>query len=363
MTGHIDEAARDAFVGRLFTAGIQMMEVISVYLGDRLGLYRSLAGQGSATSGELAERTGIHERYAREWLEQQAASAILEVDDTGKESLARRFTLPPEHAEALVDPDSPYSIAPLARAIVACAKVLPALLEAFRTGGGVDWADYGRDMIEAQGDFNRPWLKSSLGAEYLPQISDVHERLQGDPPARVADVACGVGWAAIAIAQAYPKVRVEGFDLDSPSIDLANGNAVEAGVADRVSFEARDAAGPALAESYDLVVMIEALHDLSHPVEVLRAMKEMLAPGGVLIVADEMTSDEFTAPAEDAERFFYGFSILCCLPAAMVDQPSAATGTVMRQSTLRSYAKEAGFASVDVLDLGHDLLRFYRLNR
>jgi 2-polyprenyl-3-methyl-5-hydroxy-6-metoxy-1,4-benzoquinol methylase len=361
MTGHIDEAARDAFVERLFVGGVHMMEVMSIYLGDRLGLYRSLAGDGTATTAELAARTGIHERYAREWLEQQAAAGILSVDDPAKDPAERSFSLPREHAEALIDLDSPYSMTPLGRSVVACAKVLPALLEAYRTGRGVDWADYGDDMIEAQGDFNRPWLKASLGSEYLPKIADVHGRLLADPPARVADVACGVGWAAIAIAQAYPKVRVDGFDLDVSSIELASSNAATAGLDGRVRFEARDAADPVHAGQYDLVIMIEALHDLAHPVEVLRAMKAMTASGGAVIVADEMTADRFTAPTNEVERLFYGFSILCCLPAAMVEQPSAATGTVMRESTLRSYAAEAGFASVEVLDLGHELLRFYRL--
>ena len=362
MAVEIDEAVRDAFVARLFTAGIQTMEVISVYVGDRLGLYRSLAADGAATSAQLSERTGIHERYAREWLEQQAAAGILKVEDPTRDPGGRSFSLPAEHVDVLTDPDSPYSMAPLARSIVACAKVLPDLLTAYRSGGGVEWADYGEDMIQAQGDFNRPWLKSSLGSELLPQIPDIHRRLQADPPARVADVASGVGWAAIAIAHAYPNVIVDGLDLDDASIVLARENAEATGVADRVTFHARDAGDPALAGNYDLVIMIEALHDLSHPVEVLRAMKAMVADGGAVIIADEKTADRFTAPADEVERLFYGYSILCCLPAAMTDQPSAATGTVMRESTLRSCAEQAGYGSVDVLDIGPDLLlRFYRL--
>jgi 2-polyprenyl-3-methyl-5-hydroxy-6-metoxy-1,4-benzoquinol methylase len=239
--------------------------------------------------------------------------------------------------------------------------VLPQLLDAYRSGGGVEWSDYGRDMIEAQGDFNRPWLVNSFGSAYLPAVPDVHERLTADPPARVADVACGVGWAAIAIARAYPNVRVDGFDLDPLSIDLARANAEAAGVADRVTFETRDAGHPAAAGRYDLAVMIEALHDLSRPVEVLEAMRGMLAPGGTAIIADEKTADTFTAPADPLERMFYGFSVTCCLPAAMTEQPSAGTGTVMRSDTLERYAADAGFRSAEILDLEHDALRFFRL--
>jgi 2-polyprenyl-3-methyl-5-hydroxy-6-metoxy-1,4-benzoquinol methylase len=362
MVGEERDLTPDAFVGRIFEAGVAAFDLLSVVIGDRLGLYTTLARDGSATSGELATRARIAERYAREWLEQQAASGILLVDDPATAPDQRRFTLPPGHAESLIDPESLYSIAPVARAFAACARVMPELLDAYRSGGGVEWSDYGRDMIEAQGDFNRPWLVNSFGSTYLPAVPDVHERLMADPPARVADVACGVGWASIAIARAYPNVRVDGFDLDPLSIDLARANAEAAGVGDRVTFEMRDAGHPKAAGRYDLAVMIEALHDVSKPVEVLEAMRGMLARGGTVIVADEKTADTFTAPADLTERLFYGFSITCCLPAAMTDQPSAGTGTVMRADTLRGYAEAAGFRTAEILDdLEHDALRFYRL--
>src|SRR6185503_14918974 len=131
------------------------------------------------------------------------------------------------------------------------------------SGGLVPWSAYGHDMVEAQGDFNRPWLVASLGAEYLPSIPDLHARLAGEPGAKVADVACGVGWAGISLARAYPNITVDGFDPDEPSIEIASRNAQEAGVADRVRFEAMDAADPALEGRYDLALVVEAIHDLS----------------------------------------------------------------------------------------------------
>ena len=367
MTTTIDtptptEKTPDALVGRLFEATLGMMDIISVYMGDRLGLYRALSKGGPATAGELATRAGIDERYAREWLEQQAVTDILEVDDAEAAADRRRYRLPEAHAEPLLNVDSPYSIAPLARSIVACAKVLPELLEAIRTGGGVDWAAYGPDMIEAQGDFNRPWLRASLGSEILPAIPAIHERLIANPPARVADVACGVGWAGISIAKAYPGVQVDGFDLDESSIALAQSNTRASGVEDRVTHAVRDAADPASAGQYDLVIVVEAIHDLSRPVEVLGAIRKMLRPGGVALIADEKTEDAFTAPASEMERMYYGFSILTCLPAAMNDRPTAATGTVMRPDTLRQYATDAGFTGFERLDEpALDMLRFYRL--
>ncbi len=351
----------DALVGRLFDASIGMFDLMSVYIGDRMGLYRALNEGGPATADELAARAGIDPRYAREWLEQQAATDILDVDDAAASADERRYSLPDAHVEPLLNLDSPYSIGPMARSLVACAKVMPQLMEAYRTGGGVAWSDYGPDMIEAQGDFNRPWLVGSFGTELLPAIPDIHERLAADRPARVADVACGVGWAAIAIARAYPNVLVDGFDLDESSIALARENARAAGVSDRVTFEARDVA-EAAAGQYDLAVVVEAIHDMTQPVAVLASIRRLLRPDGVALIADEKTQDAFTAPAGASERLYYGFSIFTCLPAAMTERPTAATGALMRADMMRRLGSEAGFQRVDRLDEPElDMLRFYRL--
>ena len=352
----------DALAARLFEACLGMWDVMSVYVGDQLGLYSALRDGGPATAPALASRSGIHPRYAREWLEQQAATGILEVEEASAEADERRYRLPDGHVDPLLNRDSPYSTAPLAVSTVACGEVMPRLLEAYRTGGGVEWPDYGPDMIQAQGDFNRPWLVNSFGSEILPAIPAIHERLTADPPARVADVACGVGWAAIAIASAYRHVTVDGFDLDESSIRLARENARKRGVSDRVNFERRDAADPSATAQYDLVVVVEAIHDLSRPVEVLSAIRGMLRAGGVALVADEKTEDAFTAPASDLERMFYGFSLFSCLPAAMTDRPTAATGAVIREDTMRAYASAAGFSGFERLDEPElDMLRFYLL--
>ncbi len=192
-------------------------------------------------------------------------------------------------------------------------------------------------------------------------IPGIAERLAADPPARVADVACGVGWAAIAIAGAYPKARVDGFDIDEASIELANGHARDAGVDDRVTFQVRDVAD-ADAGQYDLAVIIEAVHDMSQPVGVLASVRRMLKPDGVLLVADEKTEDAFTAPGSETERFFYGFSVLTCLPAAMTERPTEAIGTAIRADTMRRLGLEAGFRTVERLDKPElETLRFYRM--
>lgn len=221
---------------------------------------------------------------------------------------------------------------------------------------------YGADTIEAQGNFNRPWLLGQLGAEYLPKVPDVHARLSADPPARVLDVACGVGWASIAIANAYPNVTVLGLDLDRSSIRLARDNAAASGVKGRVQFQAQDVAALSRNERFDLAIIVEAVHDMSRPVDVLRAIRRHLAPGGSLIVVDEKVADRFTVPSDDVERFMYSASLMVCLVNGMADKPTAATGTVMSRGTLEKYARQARFQRVEVLDaLVHPFLRFYRL--
>jgi SAM-dependent methyltransferase len=346
---------------RLFDAALGAYELMTVHLGDRLGYYRTLAEDGDVTSAELAAATGTDERYAREWLEQQAVAGIVEVDDPEAAAAERRFRLPAGHAEALVDRDSLAHVTPLARYGVSFAQTLPAIEGAFRSGGGVDWTDFGRLAREAQADANRPVFTNLLGSEWLPAIADVHERLLADPPARVADVACGAGWSSIAIARAYPKVSVDGYDLDEASVELARRNVAASEVADRVNVQVRDAGDPELAGAYQLVTVLEALHDMSRPVEVLRALRGLAAKDGAFVIMDERVADRFTAPGDEIERLMYTYSVLCCLPVGLAETPSAGTGTVMRADTLRRYATEAGFADVEVLPIEHEVFRFYRL--
>jgi SAM-dependent methyltransferase len=356
------EAARDAFAERLFGMALGAYELMTVHLGDRLGLYRALAGREGTTEAELAEAAGIDQRYAREWLEQQAVAGILEVDDAEAAAAERRYRLPDGHAEALTDRESLAYVTPMARFAASFGGVLPAIEAAFRTGGGVAWEDFGALGREAQAEANRPLFLTLLGSEWLPAIPDVDERLRSSPAARVADVACGAGWSSIGIALAYPGVQVDGFDLDPASVELARANAAEAGVDDRVRFHVRDAGDEELAGAYQLVTVFEAIHDLSQPVPVLAAMRRLAAEDGAVIVMDERVADAFTAPGDEVERLMYTYSILCCLPAGLADTPSAATGTVMRTDTLRGYAEEAGFERLEVLPIEHDVFRFYRLH-
>jgi 2-polyprenyl-3-methyl-5-hydroxy-6-metoxy-1,4-benzoquinol methylase len=238
---------------------------------------------------------------------------------------------------------------------------MDALLEAYRSGGGVPYSEYGVNLREGQASMNRPMFLQQLGKEWLPAMPDVHARLQADPPARVADIGCGAGWSCIAIAQNYPKVRVDGYDLDEASVRLAKDNIKTAGVGERVRISLRDASDPELKGQYDLAIAIECLHDMSDPVGALKTMRGLVGEKGAVLIVDERAAEEFQPCAGDLEQYLYGFSILHCLPAGMADQPSAATGTVLRPETVERYATEAGFSRFEILPIDHVFFRFYRL--
>jgi len=344
----------------MFGTGIAALELITISLGSRLGLYAALRDGGAATAAELAGSAGIHERYAREWLEQQAVAGIVDVDDPVAAADQRRYTLPAGHDVVLLDEDSPAYMAPLAALLPSVGKVMGSLERAFRDGTGVAYAEY--EVHDVQAGFTRPLFVNSLASEWVPQIPGLHERLTSGPPARVLDVGCGEGWSSIALAQAYPEAVVTGIDLDDASIAAARHNATAAGVGDHVSFEVRDAADPGLEGGYDGAFCFEMVHDLSNPVGVLGAVRKLVRDDGIVVVADERCAEEFTAPGDELERFFYAASVLHCLPVGMTEQPSAGTGTVMRPATLDGYAKDAGFGGAEVLPIENDFWRFYRLS-
>jgi SAM-dependent methyltransferase len=352
--------ATDALAERLFLAAIDTLEIASVHVGGRLGFYRALADGGDATPSELAARTGTAERYAREWLEQQAVAGFLTVDDVDASPAERRYDLPAAHRPVFVDEEDLHLLTPLATLAVAVLGPIDALLEAYRTGRGVPYEAYGADTRDGIGALNRPQFVHLVG-DWLASIPEVDARLRAQPPARIADLACGTAWSSIAIARAYPQVIVDAIDIDADSIETARANVASAGLTDRVLPAVHDASDPTLSGRYDLVTIFEALHDMNHPVEALRAAHGMLAEGGSVVVADERVAEHFNAPGDELERFNYGWSVLHCLPVGTIDEDSAGTGTVMRPDTVRAYATEAGFSQVEVLPIEHDFWRFYRL--
>jgi 2-polyprenyl-3-methyl-5-hydroxy-6-metoxy-1,4-benzoquinol methylase len=351
------ETATTSLEDQVFAATIGTLELFGIYLGDRLGLYDALRRRGGMTPDELADEAGIHPRYAREWLEQQAVAGVLAVDDAGAEATARRYSLPDANVGVVADPTALDHLAPFARLVVGIASVLDDVAAAYRTGAGVPYARYGPDFRSGQGGINRPAFATGLVAEWIPALGEPAARLASG--GRVADLGCGQGWSTISVAATYPAAEVWGVDADPGSIADARSTAESQGV--RARFECLDAAELARHGPFDVMLMLETLHDLSRPVEVLSAARAALAPDGALLVADEAVASEFTAPGDDLERMMYGWSITHCLPASMVEQPSAAIGTVIREHTVRDLATSAGFGQVDVLDVDGGFFRLYVL--
>ncbi|HET6791730.1 MAG TPA: methyltransferase domain-containing protein [Actinomycetota bacterium] len=353
------ERERDAFAEKLFRSVLGYFEIFSIHLGARLGLYRALAEAGSMTSQELGERAGVAERYAREWLEQQATAGILSAEI--REDGANRFRLPAGHAEVLLDGDSLSFMGASVTQLMSLRGAFDQVVEAFRTGAGVPYDAYGVDSVEGQGGANRPTLLTTLPNEWLPAIPEVHTRLSSKPPARILDVGCGTGWSSIAMATAYPAVTVDGFDPDRTSVELARRNAEAASVSDRVHFHQEDAGALISDGPVAFATAFECIHDMARPVEVLRAVRTALDDEGTMLVVDERTKKTFSGEPDELEAYFYGWSLFDCLPSGMFEQPSAGTGTAMRPDTLKGYASEAGFEGFEVLPIEHDTFRLYLL--
>jgi 2-polyprenyl-3-methyl-5-hydroxy-6-metoxy-1,4-benzoquinol methylase len=360
MATPIDHQTAEELSGRVFGAVLGALDTWAIYVGDKFGLYDLLA-QGPSTQPKLSATSGMHVRYLSEWLEHQVTGGLLTVDDAGNASESRVYGLRPGHAEVLTDRDSLSYLTPFVRLFVAGGIQLPALLEAYRTGDGVSWSQYGPDMRTGQAEMNRPWFINELGSNWFPSVPSIQDKLTSG--ARVADVGCGEGWSSVAMALAYPSISVDGYDVDGPSMEAAGQHAEAAGVSDRVSFHTVDPASTDVETGYDLVTAFECIHDMSDPVGVLAKMRQMVADNGLVVVMDEAVADAFGESTDDVERLMYGFSMFVCLPDGMSHQPSVGTGTVMRPSTLEKYAQRAGFTEIEVLPIKNDLWRFYELKK
>ncbi|HEX6222685.1 MAG TPA: class I SAM-dependent methyltransferase [Acidimicrobiia bacterium] len=350
----------DAFAERIFESVLGLIDSWSIYVGDKLGLYDALADE-PLTRDELASQTGSHWRYIGEWLEQQVTTGILSVDDVSARPADRVYSLPDGHREVLVDRDSLSYLTPFVRLVTAGGLQLPAILDAYRDGGGVPWERYGVDMRTGQADMNRPWFVNALATDWFPNAPEIHQRLS-QPDARVADIGCGEGWSAIAMARAYPELTVDGYDIDEASVLAAREHAAAAKLSDRVRFHHVSGAVIDRGSSFDVVTLFECVHDMADPVGVLESVRGLVKPDGHVVVMDEAVGDAFGDRTDEVERLMYGFSLFVCLPDGMSHEGSVGTGTVMRPSKLKEYAQAAGFSDISVLPIENDLWRFYELN-
>lgn len=350
----MDENKIAAFNERLALETNSALSVMNLWLGLKLGLFRELGAMGAANSAELAERTGCQERYVREWLECMYAGEYVDYD-----APTARFLLPAEHALVLLDELAPMFNASSIYAIPNVAGILPMLAEAFQKGGGVPYEAYGEGLRESISKGNRPVFMHDYVSKWMPALPDVEAKLRAG--GRVADIGCGEGWSSIALAQGFPNAHIDGVDVDAASIEAAKRNALAEGVADRVLFHLASVEHNPLNGAYDMVTAFECLHDMAYPIKVLKMMRALAQPNGAVLIADEAAADSLQENRNFLGQHFYNWSVLHCLPQALVAPNAAGTGTVMRPSVLKGYAQAAGFSRVDILPIANESWRFYRL--
>jgi SAM-dependent methyltransferase len=306
-----------------------------VVMGDKLGLYRALAGAGPLAPAELAERTGTAERYVREWLNAQAAGGYVEYDPA-----SGRYTLPPEQAVALTDPDSPAFLPGFFQIALGSVLDSPRIVEAARTGAGVGWHEHGSDVFDGCERFFRPGYNASLIPEWLPALDGVVAKLEAG--ALVADIGCGHGSSTTLMAQAFPKSTFVGSDYHEGSIQTARQRAESAGVSDRVRFEVAPAAAYS-GGGYDLVTMFDCLHDMGDPVGAARHVRSTLKPDGTWMIVEPRAGDRVEENLNPVGRAYYGFSTLLCTPASLSQDVGLALGAQAGEARIRDVIGAGGF--------------------
>jgi len=309
-----------------------------VVMGDKLGLYRAMAGAGAITPAELAKRTGTAERYVREWLNAQAAGGYVEYDPE-----TARYTLPPEQTVALTDESSPAYLPGFFQIALGSVIDSPRIEEAARSGEGFGWHEHVHDVHEGCERFFRPGYNAHLIAEWLPALDGVAAKLERG--ARVGDVGCGHGASTILMAQAFPKSTFVGSDYHEASIEAARRAAERAGVADRVTFEVAGAhditGGP-----FDFVCVFDALHDMGDPVGAARHVRSQLAGDGTWMVVEPFAGDALEDNLTPVGRVFYAGSTMLCTPASLSQEVGLALGAQAGEKRLTEVLREGGFTRV-----------------
>jgi SAM-dependent methyltransferase len=306
-----------------------------VVMGDKLGLYRALAGAGALSPTELADRTGTSERYVREWLNAQAAGGYVLYDPE-----SGRYTLPPEQAVALTDPDSPAYLPGFFQIALGSVRDSPKIVEAARHGDGVGWHEHVHDVHEGCERFFRPGYNAHLIAEWLPALDGVVDKLQRG--GLVADVGCGHGASTILMAQAFPASSFVGADYHDGSIETARGRAQEAGVADRARFQIEPASSYS-GTGYDLVTMFDCLHDMGDPIGAARHVLTTLKPDGTWMIVEPAAGDRIEENLNPVGRAYYSFSTLLCTPASLSQEVGLALGAQAGEARIRGVVEAGGF--------------------
>lgn len=348
----MDKQRSNAFMLKVVADVATTLAATLLIVGDRTGLFKAMAGAGPMRGGELAERAGIAPRYADEWLAAMAGAGYVEYDPSSS-----RFTFPDEHALFLADPASEYYLAGLFGGIPTMAAMVPRLVDAFRSGGGIAFSDFGAELPMALGAMNRSVYENRLVKTWLPALSGVVEKLQAG--GRAVDIGCGVGVVPIALARAFPRATIAGLDFDKRSIELARVEAERTGVA--VEFLAQGVETLPIEPRWDLITSFDVVHDLPDPAGALGRIRAGLADGGTYLMVEPKVADalEHDLPNPFA-RMLYGMSCLHCVPQSLA-LGGPGLGACWGERRARALAADAGFAHFERLDIRSPAMAFYAL--
>jgi SAM-dependent methyltransferase len=334
-------------------AGALVMSL--AYAGDRLGLFRVLADGKPRTSSQLAADASLNERYVREWASALVASGYLSYDpQTGA------FRMTAEQAAVLTESESPFYFAGSYLYAQACVRQLPALMDAFREGGGVSFAEFGPEISEAIEKLFANGYRDAVASQWVPAVPGLAERLSRG--GQVAEVGCGGGRALLALAAAFPGSTFAGYDLDDTSLERARASARELKLHDRVRFERRRAEDLPASVGFDLIMAFNCIHDMTQPVDALRGVRNALADDGCFLWSEARASDRLEENVGPFRRNLYAASCMHCMTVALTDG-GVGLGTVVGESTVRRLASAAGFSACEPLSVEHPYHRLYLLRK
>ena len=349
----LDEAKLEAFMGKVIGDLGGTMAFLMSHMGDRLGLFKELDANGPATSQELADRANINERYAREWLGGLASAGYLEY-----EPATQRFTLPAEHAPALAHESGPMFVGSIFGIIPHMIEPMDQLIEAFKNGGGVSQGEYSSGMFRGIERLSAGWFENHLVQEWIPATSDIGPKLEQG--VAVADLGCGSGQAVIKLAEAFPNSTFIGYDIHAPSLERAANNAADASVSDRVEFKQADASG-GLPAQYDVITTFDVIHDSADPRGLFKTIREGLKPDGTYLLVDINCSDKVEENAGPLGTAFYGFSLAYCMTVSLAEGGEGLGTVGLPPSKVRELGAEAGFTTINQLEIENPFNNIYEL--
>ncbi|MCZ6745903.1 MAG: methyltransferase domain-containing protein [Acidobacteria bacterium] len=334
----INQEKLEALQGKVMTDVAGSMGLILAYMGDRLDLYSALVEVSPATSQDLADSTGLDERYVREWLAANAGSGYIEYDAGSK-----KFSMTPEQAVIFSAEGHPHCMQGFFQAVVSAYLDEPKATEAFRSGKGLPWGDHNTCLFSGTERFFRPMYADNLVDAWIPALEGVREKLEAG--AKVADVGCGHGSSTIIMAKAFPNSTIHGFDFHKPSIEQARARARDAGVASNTIFEvvtAKEYPGT----GYDLVTIFDALHDMGDPVGASAHILKSLGSGGTFMLVEPIAGDALEENLHPLGQIFYAFSTMICTMASKSQEVGLALGAQAGEKRLTQVLREGGFTHI-----------------